>query len=155
MDTDTAGTYVITYNVADSAGKTATEVTRTVTVQPFDQNPPVITLIGSATVTSGLWLDYTDAGATAMDAEDGDLTSAIIVGGDTVDTSRIGTYVITYNVSDAAGNAADEVTRTVVVPVPESTGKRRSKGGGSLGLGDLLFLLLGALLVAQAKRRRL
>lgn len=156
VDTATAGTYVITFNVTDSGGSAAAEVTRTVTVSSgADLNPPVITLIGSATVTSGLWVTYTDAGATAMDAEDGDLTSAIVVGGDMVDTSRIGTYVMTYNVSDAAGNAADEVTRTVVIPVPESTGKKRSKsGGGSLGLGELLLLLLGALLVARADRRQ-
>jgi arylsulfatase A len=153
VDTAAAGTYVITYNVSDSAGKTATEVTRTVIVQPFDLNPPVITLIGSATVAAPLWVIYTDAGATAMDAEDGDMTSAIVVGGDTVDTGLIGTYVLTYNVSDTAGNAADEVTRTVIVPVPESTRKKRNKGGGSFGLGDLL-LLLAALLVVQADRRR-
>jgi VCBS repeat-containing protein len=155
VDTVTAGTYVITYNVSDSDGSAAPEVTRTVIVEAVtDQNPPVITLIGPATFTSGLWLTYTDAGATAMDAEDGDLTSAIVVGGDMVDTSRIGTYVITYNVSDAAGNAADEVTRTVIVPVPESTGKKRSKaGGGGLGLGELLLVLV-ALLVAQTNRRR-
>jgi arylsulfatase A-like enzyme len=150
VDTDTAGTYVIRYNVSDSAGKTATEVTRIVIVQFVDQTPPVITLIGSATVTSALWANYTDAGVTATDAEDGDLTSAIVVGGDTVDTGRIGTYRITYNVSDAAGNAADEVTRTVII---ESAGKkRRAKGGGGFGLGELLLLLV-ALLVAQADRR--
>ena len=34
---------------------------------------------------------------------------------DNVDTSVIGSYTVTYNVSDDAGNAATEVTRTVNV----------------------------------------
>ena len=37
----------------------------------------------------------------------------IVVGGDVVDVNTIGTYVITYNVADAFGNQAIEVTRTV------------------------------------------
>ncbi|MBN1776126.1 MAG: DUF5011 domain-containing protein, partial [Clostridiales bacterium] len=35
-----------------------------------------------------------------------------------VNTATAGTYVITYNVRDAAGNAATEVTRTVIVAEP-------------------------------------
>ena len=31
----------------------------------------------------------------------------------TVDINTVGTYTVTYNVSDAAGNAATQVTRTV------------------------------------------
>ncbi|MDZ4227052.1 MAG: DUF5011 domain-containing protein, partial [Patescibacteria group bacterium] len=49
------------------------------------------------------------------DDRDGDITADIVVGGDTVDTDTVGEYTITYKVSDAAGNAADEVTRTVIV----------------------------------------
>ena len=55
---------------------------------------------------------------TAQDDIDGDISSLITVGGDTVDTSTVGTYNITYNVSDSAGNAAAEVTRTVNVNEP-------------------------------------
>ena len=57
---------------------------------------------------------YTDAGATAADVCDGDLTAGIVVD-NPVDTSVAGNYVIRYNVSDSASNAADEVTRTVTV----------------------------------------
>ena len=45
---------------------------------------------------------------------DGDLTSKIVVTG-AVDTSTAGTYTLKYDVSDAAGNAAESVSRTVVV----------------------------------------
>ena len=57
---------------------------------------------------------FTDPGATALDAGDGDLTSSIVVSG-SVDTSTIGNYTLTYNVSDASGNAAVPVRRKVAV----------------------------------------
>ena len=80
-----------------------------------DTVAPVISLNGDATVNLALGVSYTDAGATANDNVDGDISGSIIVGGDTVDTNTAGTYTITYNVSDAAQNAATQVTRTVVV----------------------------------------
>ncbi|MAX71652.1 MAG: hypothetical protein CMC76_11255 [Flavobacteriaceae bacterium] len=77
---------------------------------------PEIILLGDEVVdvivNSGA---YTDEGATAFDQQDGDITSSIVVGGDAVDTTGIGTYVITYNVNDSEGNAAEEVTRIVNV----------------------------------------
>lgn len=119
VNTSVPGVYVVTYNVSDAAGNAAVEVTRTVTVIA-DTTAPVITLNGSATINLQQGDAFTDPGATATDNVDGDLTSSIVVGGDTVDTNVVGTYVITYNVSDAAGNAAVEVTRTVNVN-PDTT----------------------------------
>ena len=112
VDTDVVGTYTITYTVTDGADNTAEE-TRTVEVR--DTTPPLISLLGEAEVVVPLDGAYTDAGAEAWDDCDGDLTDDIDVGGDIVDTSSVGTYVITYNVTDAEDNAADEVTRTVEV----------------------------------------
>ena len=43
----------------------------------------------------------------------------ILVGGDDVNTTVAGTYEVTYNVTDAAGNPATEVTRTVNVNLPD------------------------------------
>ena len=79
-----------------------------------DISSPVITRLGDGTVTVECGDSYTDAGATAWDEVDGDLTSAIITN-NPVNTSVADTYTITYNVSDAAGNPAAEVTRTVTV----------------------------------------
>lgn len=76
---------------------------------------PVITLLGESPVNITTADTYVDAGATATDAEDGDLTGSIVVAGDTVDDDTPGTYVITYNVEDSDSNAATEVTRTVNV----------------------------------------
>ncbi|WP_430467059.1 immunoglobulin-like domain-containing protein [Winogradskyella ouciana] len=114
VDTNTEGTYIVTYNVSDAAGNVAQEVTRTVTVNP-DTTPPVISLIGSGTINLNVGDSYNELGATATDNYDGNISSSIIIGGDVVDTNNAGTYVVTYNVSDAAGNVANEVTRTVNV----------------------------------------
>jgi len=111
VDTTTVGTYTVTYNASDAAGNNATEVTRTVNV--VDSTAPVITLTGEATVTLEVGATYTDLGATATDNYDTSVT--VTVGGDTVDTTTVGTYTVTYNASDAAGNNATEVTRTVNV----------------------------------------
>jgi hypothetical protein len=87
-------------------------------IQPIapDTTPPVIVLNGAANVdieqTNGT---YTDPGATATDDRDGDVSANIAVSGDVVNLSSVGTYVITYNVSDSAGNQAVQVTRTVNV----------------------------------------
>ena len=79
-----------------------------------DNTPPVITLLGDANVTIEVGTSYTDAGATASDNYDGDLTGAIVTVNN-VDASTTGTYTVTYNVSDASGNDAVQVTRTVNV----------------------------------------
>lgn len=79
-----------------------------------DTTSPVITLLGSNPATVGQGSDYTDAGATAYDETDGDITSGIITT-DNVTTSDTGFYYIKYNVTDYAGNAAEEKTRTVHV----------------------------------------
>jgi Domain of unknown function (DUF5011)/PKD domain len=116
VNVNTAGTYVITYNVSDAAGNAATQVTRTVIVAA-DTVRPVITLNGGASINVTVGGTFTDPGATASDNVDGNITSRIVVAGATVNVNTAGTYVITYNVSDAAGNAATQVTRTVIVAV--------------------------------------
>ncbi|MCK0178724.1 DUF5011 domain-containing protein [Flavobacteriaceae bacterium S0862] len=119
VDGNIAGTYIVKYNVSDSAGNAATEVSRTVIVAP-DTEAPVITLIGASIINLNLGNLYTEQGAIATDNVDGDLTSSIAIGGDAVDGNTAGVYIVTYNVSDAAGNAATEVIRTVNV-IPDTT----------------------------------
>ena len=113
VNTTITGSYTVTYNVSDSASNAAVEMTRTVNV--VDTTVPVITLLGDDPVTVECGGTYEDAGATATDTCDGDLTTAITLGGDTLNTGVAGTYVLAYNVLDLAGNAADEVTRTINV----------------------------------------
>jgi hypothetical protein len=56
---------------------------------------------------------YVEPGATASD--DYCITDPVTIGGDVVDTGTPGTYYVTYDVSDCAGNPAVQVTRTVNV----------------------------------------
>ena len=87
----------------------------------IDTLAPIITMLGSSPATVTANSPYTDAGATALDNIDGDLTSSIVITS-TVNTSVVGTYTVTYNVSDTAGNPATPVVRTVnVVAAPGST----------------------------------
>jgi VCBS repeat-containing protein len=153
VDTDTAGTYVITYDVTDSNGAPATQVTRTVNVAT--NNAPVITLTGAAAITLTTGDAYADAGATAMDDEDGDITANIVVGG-AVNTAAAGVYTLTYNVMDMDGNAAAEVTRTVTVndPPPPPPPPRKKKGGGATGLLEFFGLGFAGLLMFRRRRAR-
>ena len=75
----------------------------------------MITLIGDAQITVEVGTTYTDLGATASDNYDGDITADIVTVNNVDVTSVIGSYTVTYNVTDDAGNAATEVTRTVNV----------------------------------------
>ncbi len=55
-------------------------------------------------------------GVTASDKEDGDLTAKIEVINNTVDTSKAGTYTVTYKVTDKDGAS---VTKTITVTVKD------------------------------------
>jgi hypothetical protein len=81
-----------------------------------DKTAPVITLIGQASLYANKGTPYNDAGATAIDETDGDITSLIVVY-NPVNINIEDTYWVTYNVSDKAGNAATEVKRKVIVKV--------------------------------------
>ena len=86
-----------------------------------DTVKPVITLTGSATINLTVGDTYNELGATATDNIDGNLTSSIVTTG-TVNTNTAGTYTRNYNVSDAAGNPADQVSRSIVVSPASTTG---------------------------------
>ena len=80
-----------------------------------DLTAPVITLLGDDTVRVERGYTYTDAGATAKDNLDGDVTSKIVTDMAGFNNKAEGTYIFTYNVKDAAGNIAKTVSRVVIV----------------------------------------
>jgi len=80
----------------------------------IDLTPPVLTLLGSTPITVEASLNYLDAGATAIDVVDGDISSQIVVV-NPVQSTVPSTYTLSYNVSDAAGNAAPQITRDVTI----------------------------------------
>jgi alpha-tubulin suppressor-like RCC1 family protein len=104
------GTYVLTYDLNDTSGNAATQVTRTVTV--VDTTPPVITLNGDANRTHEAGPEYVDANATWADVVDGNGT---VTATGEVNASKLGTYVLNYDLNDTAGNSAIRLTRMVTV----------------------------------------
>ena len=112
VDTSTVGSYTVTYNAADAAGNQAVEQTRAVNVVDNgsgDTTAPVITLNGDNPQTVELNGTYVEAGATTDTGEQVDINSSA------VDTSAVGSYEVIYTATDAAGNAATPVVRTVNV----------------------------------------
>ncbi|MFT5717640.1 MAG: hypothetical protein ACI9T7_001836 [Oleiphilaceae bacterium] len=79
-----------------------------------DTTRPVIRLAGSAQMNIMQGTAFNDPGATATDDRDGNLTGSISRSG-SVNTARVGSYALSYNVNDAAGNPARTVARTVNV----------------------------------------
>lgn len=111
--------YFIFFITLFSCGKdNAPVLENNIEVVAPDATAPIITLTGESTINLTVGDSYTESGSTAIDDIDGDLTSSIVISG-TVDANTAETYTITYAVSDAAGNAAVVVIRTVIVsPVP-------------------------------------
>jgi subtilisin family serine protease len=121
-----------------------------------DHTPPVITLLGDNPYHISLGSTFTEPGATATDAVDGDVTARIVITG-SVNTLSRATYTRTYVVSDAAGNTAT-TTRDVIVednaPSTSSTGGGGGHHGGGGGGGggssnELRFPQTGTVLGAS------
>jgi hypothetical protein len=99
----TPGTYPITFSVTDPSGNPAPSITRDVTVR--DTQAPVVTINGQAEMTLECGVDtYTELGATAYDACQGDMTDRLNTYGSGANTAAVGTYSIQYGVWDATGN---------------------------------------------------
>jgi hypothetical protein len=103
-----------------------------------DAVPPEIRLNGEASVTIPANSPYTDAGATAQDNIDGAITPVATAN---VNTAVVGSYTVTYNATDRAGNAATPVVRTVTVGAASGRG---GGGGGATGVWALMLLAIAA-----------
>ena len=110
VDVNTVGAYSLSYDYTDEAGNAGIQLTRTVNV--VDTTNPIITLMGDATITHEAATAYTDLGAGWTDTLDG---SGTLTATGTVDVNTVGAYTLTYDFTDAAGNAGVKVTRTVNV----------------------------------------
>jgi hypothetical protein len=107
-----------------------------------DITGPTISLRGEPSVTLIVEETYADAGATATDTIDGDVTARVVVT-NPVNSTVIGTYTVTYNATDLSGNTASPVTRTVRVQAREGTG---GGGGGAAGFEFALLLAFATVL---------
>ncbi|SHP76806.1 Bacterial Ig-like domain (group 3) [Mycobacteroides abscessus subsp. abscessus] len=116
VNTKKAGSYIIIYTVKDKANN-AISLTRTIKV--VDNVKPVITGIDDVTVGLNTKFDIL-VGVSAVDNNDGDLTSSIVVSG-TVNTSISGVYEVNYKVSDSSGNTVYQ-SRKITVKKIDVTG---------------------------------
>lgn len=92
-------------------------VSQAITVNVVNDAPSAITILGANPVSVNLAAVYADAGATALDDIDGNLTASIVVTGLPVNTNTVGARTVTYTVTDSVGNVAT-LTRTVNVVLP-------------------------------------
>ena len=98
----------LTATVSDLSGNKNTN-TYDVTIK--DEAGPVITITGDTSISIKNGTSYTDQGATAVDNCDGNVE---VTTEGSVNTSKNGTYTITYRATDSQGNTS-EATRTVKV----------------------------------------
>ncbi|MEG7843261.1 M4 family metallopeptidase [Bacillus mobilis] len=116
VDTSKPGTYIVDYSVVDSQGANAT-ATQAIIVEGNGETSDLnatLTVPTAATIHIGDSFDPM-AKVLAIDKEDGDLTSKVKVNGE-VNTSKAGTYVITYTVTDSKGHKVT-AKQTVTVKV--------------------------------------
>ena len=111
----------VIYSVKDSSGNKTKKKRKLIY---GDITKPEIALKGQkeAVVFSGD--AYNDEGAIAKDNCDGDITNKIVTSG-SVDTSKLGTYTLTYSVIDSHNNSNDvkRIVRVITKPVNNSAGK--------------------------------
>jgi hypothetical protein len=105
------GIHTVTLTASDESGNEAEVVTFTVEVS--DQDAPVISLEGASSLSIAYGESYIEPGYKAMDNVDGDITERVEVTGEV--GSEIGDYTLKYNVTDEAGNDAEEVLRTITI----------------------------------------
>ncbi|NNM02001.1 MAG: DUF5011 domain-containing protein, partial [Nitrosopumilus sp.] len=112
VDVNTLGSYFVFYNSTDAVGNVAALVNRTVNV--VDTQIPIITLLGDDPQIIELGDGYTELNATAFDVPDGDISGDIVIDS-TAFVDALGSYSITYDVTDSSGNDAVQKIRTVDV----------------------------------------
>ena len=137
FDYESKNSYSVRVRSTDLGGNTFEKVfvvsVTDVNETPSDTTAPVIELNGPTSVSVAWGGPYTDEGATATDDVDSVVT---VMPSGAVNTSKPGVYTITFDATDAAGNAATQVVRTVTVSAP-------SGATGADGLSELMRYALG------------
>lgn len=124
------------YSVKDSSGNLA-EIIRSFTLK--DTVYPILTLNGAAKITLPLNGQYTEYGASATDNCD-DVSQAIQISSD-VNTALLGTYAVTYSVTDKSGNTTVQSREVIVADIPQTIVYLTFDDGPSLLTPDILAIL--------------
>ena len=115
------GKYKYTYTIKHK--KQEKKIARIVNV--IDNVNPTIELNGKNEISLYVGDKYNEENAKAIDEYDGDLTDKIGISGN-VDTSKVGTYKLTYSVKDSSDNSAsiDRTIKVIEKPKPVEKTKK-------------------------------
>lgn len=138
VNVEIPGFYSVWYSVSDLAGN-STNVSREVVIS---DSPPTITLIGEVLIEIYQDEMYSDLGAHANDAVDGDISSQIVINSSAVDVALTGQYEVIYTVTDSGGSSVSLSRQVIVVQSPVSHDEKK---GGSIGLFVFLLVFLRCL----------
>jgi PKD repeat protein len=113
VNTSIVGTYIVSYTVSDLSGNTAV-VYRVIKV--IDTIRPVMTLLGNDPMKLEVGNAYVEPGVSISDNYNtsAQLNSRVVINSN-LDVTRLGTYTVTYQLTDLSGNQAATLTRTVIV----------------------------------------
>ncbi len=105
----------ILYSVSDKAGNKK-EIKRKIEYQ--DTVAPTITLTGGNAYSLYQGGTYKEPGYQATDNCNGDITNQVKIIGN-VNTNKVGSYQLTYEVTDEAGNSVSTSRSIIVMPKPK------------------------------------
>lgn len=107
----------VIYTVKDSSNNKSKKIRKLI---HSDITKPEITLNGDSTVYLNLYEAYQEKGVKAIDNCEGDISKDVKITG-SVDTKKVGTYTLTYTVSDTSNNT-NSISRNVIVREPNKNG---------------------------------
>lgn len=106
----------IIYSVSDSSGNTCS-----IERQPsYSITEPVITLMGSDSMSISARMQYTDPGFSAKDSLGNDLSSYVVVEG-SVQPYTVGEYQLKYSITNQLGQSVEKVRTVTVYPADSSS----------------------------------
>jgi len=114
FDTANKQNYILKVYATNDAGTKEIEIKIQIIIP--DVTKPVITLKGKKAMALVQGSTYIDSGASAYDDRDSDISGDIVVSNPVDTNAPVGTtFVVTYDVSDNAGNSAVTQTRNVMI----------------------------------------